>query len=92
MPDGVQQWVCVNDLYGFGFADLSPGPAKAFSQIASNHYPERLHTSIFIDPPAFFFRMWRLMQAFVPPQTKRKIRVVPYDLHLGQNSQLRAIM
>ena len=92
MPAGVEKWIWLSDMHGFGLADCSPGTGRSFLNLAANHYPERLSCFLFVDAPFVFRQLWNLLQPLVDPRTKHKLRVLPYDLHLGKKSRLGAVL
>lgn len=71
---------------------MNPTTGRSFNTLAGSHYPERLACLLFVDVPYIFFQLWNLLQPFVDPKTKSKLRVLPYDVKKGSTSKLLAAM
>jgi len=41
--------------------------------VMQNHYPERLAMGFILNPPLPFYALWKILSAFVDPNTNRKI-------------------
>lgn len=70
---GVESWVWVMDMYGFGFRDCDPRLAHKFFQLAGNYYPERLGHFFVVSPPTAFYTLWKAVYRFIDPVTREKI-------------------
>eukprot|EP00197_Chlamydomonas_leiostraca_P004614 CAMPEP_0202863814 /NCGR_PEP_ID=MMETSP1391-20130828/4301_1 /ASSEMBLY_ACC=CAM_ASM_000867 /TAXON_ID=1034604 /ORGANISM="Chlamydomonas leiostraca, Strain SAG 11-49" /LENGTH=358 /DNA_ID=CAMNT_0049543487 /DNA_START=136 /DNA_END=1212 /DNA_ORIENTATION=+ len=91
MPPGVEQWIWILDFHGFSMADVNPKLAKAFLDVAGEHYPERLGYFLVLDAPTVFSMLWRAIEVFIDRKTHKKIAWKSCDLHLpGDKSKLRA--
>jgi hypothetical protein len=76
MPPGVRQWNWVLDMHGFRLVDCDPRLARIFLSLASERYPERLGNFWVIDAPGLFSNLWSIIEKFIDPKTKEKIRFV----------------
>jgi CRAL/TRIO domain len=52
------------------------GVAKAFLELASKHYPERLGMFVIVGAPAIFKGLYNALQPFLDPVTKQKILLI----------------
>jgi CRAL/TRIO domain len=52
------------------------GVAKAFLELASKHYPERLGMFVIIGAPVIFKGLYNALQPFLDPVTKQKILLI----------------
>ena len=52
---------------------------KGMATTDSDHYPERLGTMVVINAPSVLSFAWRIIQGFLDPVTKSKIRILPAD-------------
>ncbi|KAK9828156.1 hypothetical protein WJX74_001131 [Apatococcus lobatus] len=86
MGPGVEQWVWFADFKGFGWQDCDPRLAQIFLDVSAKHYPERLGLFLIIDPPRIFRGLWRMLQPYIDPATKKKVAVLPYDFNRGNSS------
>ncbi|KAK9851370.1 hypothetical protein WJX84_005144, partial [Apatococcus fuscideae] len=86
MGPGVEQWVWFADFKGFGWQDCDPRLAQIFLDVSAKHYPERLGLFLIIDPPRIFRGLWRMLQPYIDPATKKKVAVLPYDFNKGNAS------
>ena len=77
MGPGVEQWVWFADFKGFGWQDCDPRLAQIFLEVSAKHYPERLGLFLIIDPPRIFRGLWRMLQPYIDPATKKKVAVLP---------------
>ncbi len=77
MGPGVEQWVWFADFKGFGWQDCDPRLAQIFLDVSAKHYPERLGLFLIIDPPRIFRGLWRMLQPYIDPATKKKVAVLP---------------
>eukprot|EP00887_Chlorella_sp_A99_P005595 scaffold1.g5595.t1 len=73
MPEGVESWVWVMDLFGFGLRDCDPRLAHKFFHLAGSYYPERLGHFFLVSPPAAFSTLWKGVYRFIDPVTRDKI-------------------
>uniref|UniRef100_A0A7S0VQ13 CRAL-TRIO domain-containing protein n=1 Tax=Polytomella parva TaxID=51329 RepID=A0A7S0VQ13_9CHLO len=64
------------DLRGLTMANFDLETIKAVFDLLQNHYPERLDRLYIYGAPFIFHGMWRLIQPFVDPITRAKIRFV----------------
>jgi len=65
------------DFRGFGYSNgFDPGAGIAIVQILSAHFPERLKSLNFVNPPMIFPAFWSLVKPFVDPRTASKIAFV----------------
>lgn len=81
---GNDKWLWLMDFHGFGIRDCSPKLARIFLSVSATHYPERLGTIIVIDAPTIFSTLWKAVQPFIDPVTKKKIKFVgPQPKTLG---------
>jgi CRAL/TRIO domain/CRAL/TRIO, N-terminal domain len=66
--------------YGAGAFSLRNAPSlstsKATLAMIQNHFPERLGAAVMVDPPAFFFPLFRLVRPLIDPVTAAKIHFV----------------
>ncbi|KDD73350.1 hypothetical protein H632_c2265p1, partial [Helicosporidium sp. ATCC 50920] len=85
MPPGVEDWVWVLDMHGFGLRDCDPRLALAFCRLSAAHYPERLAQAYIVSAPAVFSAFWKGIQPFIDPKTREKIRFLSF----GKRAQLR---
>lgn len=76
MPPGVRQWNWVLDMHGFRLVDCDPRLARIFLSLASERYPERLGHFWVVDAPSLFSSLWSIIERFIDPKTKEKIRFV----------------
>ncbi|XP_024539014.1 uncharacterized protein LOC9653312 isoform X1 [Selaginella moellendorffii] len=73
MPPGVDQFVMLID-----FSGSSRGSSSLLSfilsimKLLSDHYPERLAPSFFVDAPSMFYYLWKGMAPFIDHATKEK--------------------
>ena len=68
--------VLLLDLRGFRLAAADPRALGSLATMLTNHYPERLDQFYMVGAPAVFWGLWRLMQPFIVPGVKAKIRFV----------------
>mmetsp|Transcript_63542 Transcript_63542/g.200945 ORF Transcript_63542/g.200945 Transcript_63542/m.200945 type:complete len:206 (-) Transcript_63542:20-637(-) len=54
MPEGVEKYVWVSDMAGFGFVDMNPWMGKASIELFGRYYPERMGNFILADCPRIF--------------------------------------
>lgn len=73
MPPGVEDWVWVLDMHGFGLRDVDPRLAFAFLKISASHYPERLAQAYVVSAPRIFTGFWATISPFIDPKTKAKV-------------------
>ena len=64
--------------YALEFAVCSQSLSQAFLELASKHYPERLHTFYLVAAPAIFSVLWNSTQPLVDATTRAKIKLIPY--------------
>ena len=76
MPPGVRQWNWVLDMHGFRLVDSDPRLARIFLSLAGERYPERLGEFWVVDAPKIFSGLWSIIEKFIDPKTKEKIRFV----------------
>ena len=76
MPNGVERWNWVLDMHGFRLVDCDPRLAKIFLSLAGDRYPERLGNFWVVDAPGLFSKLWSIIEKFIDPVTKEKIRFV----------------
>jgi hypothetical protein len=76
MPPGVRQWNWVLDMHGFRLVDSDPRLARIFLSLAGERYPERLGQFWVVDAPKLFSGLWSIIEKFIDPKTKEKIRFV----------------
>ena len=76
MPPGVRQWNWVLDMHGFRLIDSDPRLARIFLSLAGERYPERLGQFWVVDAPKLFSGLWSIIEKFIDPKTKEKIRFV----------------
>ena len=68
------------DFRNFGYAaGFDPGAGISIVQILSAHFPERLKTLNFVNPPMIFPAFWTLVKPFVDPRTASKIAFVSQE-------------
>lgn len=80
MPEGIEQLVWVIDFNGYSLWNAPPmNVAMDTLNILSNHYPERLGTSIMVDTPWIFSMFWKAVSPFIHPNTQQKIQFVNGD-------------
>eukprot|EP00892_Ulva_mutabilis_P012237 jgi/Ulvmu1/9386/UM051_0013.1 len=91
MPEGVEKWMWFADFEGFGYRDLGVGVAKAFVDLGTKHYPERMQKFWIVGAPAIFSVLWNAIIPFVDEITKSKIVMLPYDVN-KPDSVLKAEM
>ncbi|KAJ9472534.1 Random slug protein 5 [Diplonema papillatum] len=77
---GVEKFTYIVDLQGFTMANSSRDTivAKEWTGVLSNHCPERLHRAYLINYPSVFKWFFKLIQVFIDPVTKAKVRWVPH--------------
>eukprot|EP01039_Chlorochromonas_danica_P007280 gene7280-8056_t len=75
----IETFVLIVDAAGWGLR-LATGEAYSFikgmATTDSDHYPERLGTMIVINAPSMLSVAWRVIQAFLDPVTRQKIRII----------------
>jgi hypothetical protein len=75
----IETFVLVVDAAGWGLR-LATSDAYAFikgmASTDSDHYPERLGNMIIINAPTMLSIAWRVIQTFLDPVTKQKIRIM----------------
>lgn len=75
----VETYTVVVDSAGWSMR-LATGDAfsfiKAMATIDSDHYPERLGTLIVINAPTMLSFAWKIIQGFLDPVTKDKIKII----------------
>ncbi len=76
MPPGVLKWNWVLDMHGFRLVDSDPRLARIFLSLAGERYPERLGQFWVVDAPKLFTGLWSIIEKFIDPKTKEKIRFV----------------
>ncbi len=76
LPPGVRQWNWVLDMHGFRLIDSDPRLARIFLSLAGERYPERLGQFWVVDAPKLFSGLWSIIEKFIDPKTKEKIRFV----------------
>ena len=78
----IETFVLVIDAAGWGLR-LATSDAFAFIKgmavTDSDHYPERLGTMVIVNAPAVLSFAWRVIQGFLDPVTKEKIRILSCD-------------
>jgi hypothetical protein len=81
-------WCWIVDFKGFGFSHaMNVRQALSFSDILSNHYPERLGVLVLLDPPSVFSILLKAVQPVVDKRTLDKIVLVQkkdYDSFLSE--------
>mmetsp|Transcript_5570 Transcript_5570/g.11595 ORF Transcript_5570/g.11595 Transcript_5570/m.11595 type:complete len:326 (-) Transcript_5570:103-1080(-) len=53
--------------------------AKSLLKVLANHWPERVEVIVLLDAPLIFRAFWTMMQPFIDPDTKSKIRFLTGD-------------
>ena len=91
MPPGVEDWVWVLDMHGFGLKNIDPRLAFAFLKVSAAHYPERLAQAYIISAPRVFHGFWKTIAPFIDPKTKSKIWFGAFHKH-GDNAKVRAAL
>ncbi|KAL6779921.1 hypothetical protein ACKKBG_A14310 [Auxenochlorella protothecoides x Auxenochlorella symbiontica] len=91
MAGGVEDWVWVLDMHGFGLRDIDPRIAFAFLKVSAAHYPERLAQAYIVSAPRIFSTFWHSISPFIDAKTKAKIHFGHYNKH-GGNEKLRAAL
>lgn len=52
------------------------GLVKQLVHMLQEHYPERLHFWIAVDPPFLLRTIWRVVSVFIDPKTKQKVKFI----------------
>lgn len=73
MAGGVEDWVWVLDMHGFGLRDIDPRIAFAFLKVSAAHYPERLAQAYIVSAPRIFSTFWHSISPFIDAKTKAKV-------------------
>eukprot|EP00163_Fabomonas_tropica_P034494 TRINITY_DN9568_c0_g2_i1.p1 TRINITY_DN9568_c0_g2~~TRINITY_DN9568_c0_g2_i1.p1 ORF type:complete len:305 (-),score=91.36 TRINITY_DN9568_c0_g2_i1:18-932(-) len=73
---GPEKMIWVIDYANFGFSSLAPGMGKTTIGLMQDHFPERLHVALFVDPPWAFWLFFKIIRPFVDPVTRNKMVTV----------------
>jgi hypothetical protein len=68
--------VLLLDLRGLRLSSADPRALGSLATMLANHYPERLDVFYMVGAPAVFWGLWRMMQPFIVPGVKAKIKFV----------------
>ncbi len=89
--NGVKDMCVVLDLDSFGFSDMDYSIAKAAVRILVNYYPERLGILYFINTPPFFHGCYKIIQGWLYPRTRDKIKFVDGKISTGDFIQKESL-
>jgi hypothetical protein len=77
LPPGQEQMVWLIDFHGWGVKHSTPiKTAREIANILQNHYPERLHVGILLNPPRIFQAFMTIVKPFLDPKTFQKVKFV----------------
>jgi hypothetical protein len=76
---GKEKIVLLVDYENWGLSNCPPlKTSKETLHILQNHYPERLHRAVAINPPWIFGVFWNAIAPFIDPVTKAKIVMLTF--------------
>jgi hypothetical protein len=64
------------DCSGMGLRTLSWEMLKAVAHMYNTYYPEVLHQEFIVNAPWIFQRLWAMMEGFLYPSTRKKIKIM----------------
>jgi len=72
LPEGLENYVTITDLAGYGLRNNDWGLMKAQANDLSSYYPERLGVSFIINAPWFVPGVWKVLSRWLDERTRRK--------------------
>ncbi|KNC83456.1 hypothetical protein SARC_04297 [Sphaeroforma arctica JP610] len=82
---GTEKLTLIIDFKEYSLRNAPPmAQNKEFMTILSEHYPERLGVAILVDAPMIFNMTYKLLQPFIPAETKKKVVFVSGSAKPGQ--------
>eukprot|EP00049_Salpingoeca_infusionum_P014399 m.269027 g.269027 ORF g.269027 m.269027 type:complete len:396 (-) comp15664_c0_seq4:3295-4482(-) len=86
---GVTQHHLITDFKGYSMFNAPPmHVTKRVLSVLMDRYPERLAACFFVDAPFLFSTVYKIIKAFLPEATKRKIFFVSRKGKSGDNGRM----
>ncbi|KMZ57415.1 CRAL/TRIO domain containing protein, expressed [Zostera marina] len=79
LPEGLEQMVWLIDFTGWSMTKGTTVPIKTAKEtidVLQNHYPERLSSAFFFNPPRIFEAFWKVVKYFLDPKTFQKVKFI----------------
>jgi len=67
---------CVFDLSGLHMKNLDLKATRSFTDMLEKYYPEQLGWALIMNSPLIFTGFWKIVHAWLPPQTAEKVKFV----------------
>lgn len=73
---GVETFTLITDYKDFGRRNMETKVNMESLQILNSHNPERMGLSLFLDPPLYFWVVWKMISPFLSAATHAKVKFV----------------
>ena len=72
-------FVVILDVHDFGLANVDNDALRHILTVLSTNYPERLRQLYVVREGWLFWGVWKVVEAFIDPRTRRKIHFLGYE-------------